>query len=89
MIANGGTPQLLAPGGSVRRLRVGRAEGPGSLLVNAGTLTVSENLHLNETNAGPASMTVQNAGSVSSPITVVAYSGNHPATLAITDGGAR
>ena len=30
VIANGGTAQLLAPGGSVRRLRVGRAEGPGA-----------------------------------------------------------
>ena len=30
VIANGGTTQLLAPGGSVRRLRVGRIEGPGT-----------------------------------------------------------
>jgi T5SS/PEP-CTERM-associated repeat protein len=87
VIANGGTSQLSAPGGSVRRLRVGRIEGPGSLLVDAGALTVTENLHLNETSAGPAAMTVQNGGTVSSPSTVVAYSGNHPATLAIRGGG--
>jgi hypothetical protein len=87
VIANGGTTQLLAPGGSVRRLRVGRFEGPGNLLVDAGSLTVTENLYLNETSAGPASMTVNNGGSVTSPNTVVGYGGNHPATLTIMGGG--
>ena len=74
IIANGGAAQLSAVGGSVRRLRVGLAGGPGSLLVDGGTLGVTENLHLNEGNAGPASVTVINGATVTSPSTIVGFS---------------
>ncbi|TWU27401.1 virginiamycin B lyase family protein [Bythopirellula polymerisocia] len=74
VIANGGTAQLTAPGGSVRRLRVGLASGPGSLVVDGGALAVTENLHLNEGSSGPASVTVQNGATVTSPSTIVGFS---------------
>ncbi|MDZ4659530.1 MAG: hypothetical protein SH868_18315 [Bythopirellula sp.] len=74
IIANGGTAQLQAPGGSVRRMRVGLVGGPGSLLVNGGTLNVTDDLHLNEGSAGPASMTVQGGSTVTAIDTVVGFS---------------
>src|SRR3954469_5312307 len=40
VVANGGTAQLLAFGASVRRLRIGRQEGAGSLLLSGGGLDV-------------------------------------------------
>ena len=55
--------------------------------MDAGTLTVTENLYLNESHRGPASMTVQNGSSVSSPTYVVGYASNLPSTLAIRGGG--
>src|SRR5262245_51349509 len=58
IIQNGGTAQLLVPpSGSVRRLRVGVAAGIGNVLVDAATLSVTENLHLNEGSAGTSVMT--------------------------------
>jgi T5SS/PEP-CTERM-associated repeat protein len=87
VVANSGTAQLTDLGASVRRLRIGRIEGPGQLQIIGGGLTVTENLHLNETSAGLAAMTVQNGGTVTSPNTVVGYSGDFNSTLLVTDAG--
>ena len=87
IIANGGTAQILAPGGNVRRLRVGLVGGPGSLLVDAGTLTVTDDLHLNEGSAGPATMTVQNGSTVTAPDTVVGFSSAFSTSFLISGAG--
>ena len=87
IIANGGTAQLQAPGGSVRRLRVGLVGGPGSLLVNAGTLNVTDDLHLNEGSAGPASMTVQGGSTVTAIDTVVGFSSAFSTSFLISGPG--
>lgn len=87
-IENGGTAQLTAPpNGSVRRLRVGRLAGGGNLLVDAATLNVTENLHLNETSSAPAAVTVQNGATVSSPSTIVGYTSNTNTDFVITGAG--
>ena len=89
VIENGGTAQLLDPGASVRRLRVGRAAGPGHLQVNAGDLTVTDNFHLNEgSQPGQQTLvTVQLGGTVTAPATVVGYSSTGHATFFITGAG--
>jgi fibronectin-binding autotransporter adhesin len=87
IISNGGTAQLQAPGGSVRRMRVGVVGGPGSLLVNAGTLNVTDDLHLNEGSAGPASMTVQGGSTVTAIDTVVGFSSAFSTSFLISDPG--
>jgi fibronectin-binding autotransporter adhesin len=87
VIANGGTPLILAPGASVHRLRVGRSEGPGSLLVDGGTLLVTDDLHLNEGSAGLASMAVRSGGSVTSVDTVVGFSSAFNTSFLISGAG--
>jgi T5SS/PEP-CTERM-associated repeat protein len=88
VIENGGTAQLTGPpNGSVRRLRIGRTAGGGNLVVDAATLTVTENLHLNETSSAPASVTVQNGATVSSPSTVVGYTSNSNTNFIISGAG--
>ena len=87
IIANGGTAQILAPGGDVRRLRVGLVGGPGNLLVDAGTLTVTDDLHLNEGSSGPASVTVQNGSTVTALDTVVGFSSAFSTPFLIAGGG--
>ncbi len=88
VIENGGTAQLLGlPAGSVRRLRVGRTAGGGHLVVDGVPLTVTENLHLNETSSAPASVTVQNGATVSSPSTIVGYSSTPNTDFTITGAG--
>jgi T5SS/PEP-CTERM-associated repeat protein len=86
-IDNGGTAQLLTPGGSVRRLRMGTVLGAGHLLMDASTLTVTQNLHLNEGSAGPSSMTVRNGSTITSPSMVVGHTSDASSTLLITDPG--
>ncbi len=87
IIANGGTAQLLGPGGSVRRLRVGLVGGGGNLLIDAGELTVSENLRLNEGSVAAATVTVQGGSTVTAPSTVVGYSSNTPTSLIVRGAG--
>ena len=66
---------------------MGLAAGGGNLLVDASTLNVTENLHLNETSAAPASVTVQNGSTVTSPSTIVGYSSAFPTNFLITGAG--
>ena len=87
VIENDGTAQLLTPGGSVRRLRVGRAAGGGNLQVNGGTLVVTDDLHLNEGSAGPASMIVQGGSTVTAPDTVIGFSSGFDTSFQISGGG--
>ena len=88
VVENGGTAQLTgSPAGSVRRLRIGRAAGGGNLIVDAATLNITENLHLNETSSAPASVTVRNGATVTSPSTVVGYSSNFNTNFMITGAG--
>jgi T5SS/PEP-CTERM-associated repeat protein len=87
VIANGGTAQLQAPGGSVFRLRVGRHEGPGHLLIDGGSLTVTGNLHLNEGSTGTASVIVQGGSTVTAPSTVVGYSSDFATSFQIAGAG--
>jgi hypothetical protein len=87
IIANGGTAELSAPGASVRRLRVGLAGGAGSLVVDGGTLAVTENLHLNEGSSGEASATVLNGATVTSPSTIVGFSSTPNTSMLISGGG--
>ncbi|HVT27734.1 MAG TPA: PEP-CTERM sorting domain-containing protein [Lacipirellulaceae bacterium] len=84
VIENGGTVQLLATGGSVRRLRVGRTAGTGNLVVDDGTLTVTQDLYLNEGVAGVSSATIQNGGTVTSPITNIAQTGAGTSNFTVT-----
>ena len=88
-IKNGGTAQLLTPGASVRRLRVGVGAGGGQLEVNGGGLTVTDNFHLNEGGTGFASTTVQSGGIVTAPTTVVGYSSTGQSNFLITGAGSR
>ncbi len=84
VIANGGTAQIQAPGASVRRLRVGRTEGPGNLQVDGGALNVTENLHLNEGGSGLATLAIQGGGSVTSPATIFGFSAGGTSSATIT-----
>ncbi len=80
--------QLSSSGASVRRLRVGRSEGPGQLLVDAGGgLNVTENLHINESGFNSAFLSVQNGGTVTSPVTIVGYSASTNSHLQVTGTG--
>jgi T5SS/PEP-CTERM-associated repeat protein/autotransporter-associated beta strand protein len=62
-IDNGGTAQILFSGASVRRITLGATSVQvGSLLVDAGSLTVTENLHLGE--SGKGTVTLLNGGTI-------------------------
>jgi T5SS/PEP-CTERM-associated repeat protein len=87
IIANGGTTQISAPGGSVRRLRVGLVGGPGNLTVDGGTLNVTDDLHLNEGSAGPASMIVQGGSTVTAVDTVVGFNSAANTSFLIAGSG--
>ncbi|MDZ4657670.1 MAG: hypothetical protein SH868_08830 [Bythopirellula sp.] len=87
IIANGGTAQLQLPGGSVRRLRVGLVGGTGNLLIDGGTLNVTDDFHLNEGSAGSASVIVQNGSTVTALDTVVGFNSNHPTSFLIAGAG--
>jgi T5SS/PEP-CTERM-associated repeat protein len=86
IIANGGTAQLQAPGGNVRRLRVGASGGDGNLLIDAGTLVVTDDLHVNE-GGFSSSMTVRNGSTVTAPDTVVGFSGGFHSTFTLSGAG--
>jgi len=87
VIANGGTAQLQGPGGSVRRLRVGRSEGPGNLLIDGGVLTVTDDLLLNAGGTGTASVIVQGGSTVTAPSTVVGYTSAFATSFLISGAG--
>ncbi len=86
-IKNGGTAQLLVPGASVRRMRVGVFAGGGHLQVNGGGLTVTEDFILNFAGTGTASTTVQNGGTVRVTGALGVLELNSGATLNINPGG--
>jgi len=88
-IDNGGRAQLLVPGASVRRMRVGTSAGTGYLYVTGGGLTVTENLHLNEGGTSTPYMEVTNGGTVTAPSTIVGYSNTGDGTLWISGAGSR
>ena len=67
-INNGGIAQIFSPGASVRRITLGASNGQGGgLQINAGTLNVTENLHLGEGGNGVA--TISNGSTVTSNYT--------------------
>lgn len=62
-IDNGGTAQILSSVGSVRRITLGATSVQvGSLLIDSGSLTVTENLHLGE--SGKGTVTLRNGGTI-------------------------
>ena len=87
IIANGGTAQLQAPGGSVRRFRVGLVAGTGNLLIDAGTLNVTDDLHVNEGSAGPSSVIIQNGSTVTAVDTVVGFNSAANTSFLISGAG--
>src|SRR6478736_1863261 len=88
VIENGGTAQLLAPpDGSVRRMRIGRAAGSGNVLVDAATLSVTQDLFLNESGVATSSMTVRNGSIVTAPTTSVGQSSAAPTNFTISGAG--
>ncbi|MBA3484784.1 MAG: hypothetical protein H0T51_23535 [Pirellulales bacterium] len=87
VIDNGGTAQLQSAGGSVRRLRVGRLGGFGELLVDGGTLNVTDDLHLAEGVTGGAAMRVQGGATVNAVDTVVQFSSDDNCLFQITGAG--
>src|SRR5688572_12034476 len=90
VINNGGTAQLLAPpNGSVRRFRIGRSTGTGNVLVDAATLSVTENLFLNEGSAGTSSLTVRNGATLTAPSTILGQSSTHVTNTLITGNGSK
>ncbi|HZJ15744.1 MAG TPA: hypothetical protein VFD27_11895 [Chthoniobacteraceae bacterium] len=70
-INNGGIAQIFSPGASVRRITLGNLSGQGGgLLVDLGSLNVTENLRLGE-NGGMGNMTIRNDADVSASQTIL------------------
>ena len=67
-IDNGGIAQIFTPGAAVRRITLGALGGQsGGLLVSAGSLDVTQNLHLGE--SGQGVVTVGAGGTITSQFT--------------------
>jgi hypothetical protein len=85
-ITNGGTAQLLDPGGTVRRMRIGVAAA-GHLQIHGGGLAVTEDLLVNVGAAGVSSVSVTGGSTVTAPITTVGYSSAANSSFLIADAG--
>src|SRR5262245_32225217 len=68
-IQNGGTAQIIGGSANVLELRVG-GTGPGNLVVDGGNLNVTLDFQV-ASSSGASSATIQGAGTVTSPSTIV------------------
>jgi len=85
-IDNGGTAQIFAPGASVRRITLGGLSGQsGNIVVDTGSLNVTENLHLGE--SGLATVTVKNGGQITSQFTRIGRFAGSGGTATISGNG--